>query len=103
MKAYRIVSHLLVAQLVLLVPLIGMLVSDDIDWSLLDFAIVSMLLAVIGVAFYMVMNRSGNLEQNIIGFALGLIALLVFAELAVDIFGTPFAGSYLPIILYLHL
>lgn len=79
---------------ILLLPLIGMQVSRDVNWSGFDFIIASVLLFGTGLAIETVLRKVKTTRYRIIVVG-GLLFLLflVWAELAVGIFGTPFAGS----------
>ena len=78
----------------LLIPLIGMAITEEINWSLLDFIIMGVLLIFLGIGIDLVINRTMNLKNRILFIGiLVLMFLLIWAELAVGIFGTPFAGN----------
>lgn len=83
-----------ITALLLLVPFIGMQVSNEVNWTISDFAIGGIILFTIGLviafAFQNIQKRSTRLIA--IGILL-LILLLLWGELAVGIFGTPLAGS----------
>ena len=80
--------------LLLLIPLIGMKFTSEINWSLSDFIAMGILLLALGFTCEFVFRKISNKT-----FRLGLIALLVIVflliwiELAVGIFNSPFAGS----------
>lgn len=93
MEITKLVRNVLLAELFLALPLIGMLVSDDVDWGLVDFVVAAVLLAGIGVAFSLITGGKRTAKQVIAGIALAAFMLLTWAELAVGVFGTPFAGS----------
>jgi len=78
----------------LLIPLIGTVVSGEVNWSLFDFVIMGILLILLGVVINFVSTSSKNLKKQIlyIGFIV-LLFLAIWAELAVGVFGTIFAGS----------
>lgn len=80
--------------LLLLLPLIGMLVSDEINWSLFDFILMGGLLLSLSFGLKFILHKTTNIRYRIllIGILL-LLFLLIWAELAVGIFGTPFAGN----------
>jgi hypothetical protein len=73
--------------LLLFIPLIGMLITDEINWSLFDFIIMGVLLTLLSVGINYVINSSKNLKNQIlyIGILL-LIFLLIWVELSVGIF-----------------
>ena len=73
--------------LLLFIPLIGMLITDEINWSLFDFIIMGVLLTLLSVGINYVINCTKNLKNQIlyIGILL-LIFLLIWVELSVGIF-----------------
>ena len=78
----------------LLVVFIGMQFSKEINWSSFDFLIAGILL--FGTAFCvdMVLKMEKKNARRMFYIVLILLALfLIWAELAVGIFGSPFAGS----------
>ena len=78
----------------LLIPLIGMAITDEINWSLYDFIIMGSLLISLSIGINFVSNRTKNLKNRYLYIGiLVLIFTFIWAELAVGIFGTPFAGS----------
>ena len=94
MKKKNIIRNMLVAQLVLLVPLVAMQFSEEWDWKVGDFIIVGVLLAGVGFAYELILHGlKNNLRQALMGAGLAVVMVLIWVELAVGIFGTPFAGS----------
>ena len=86
----RVLSPLLL----LLIPLIGMCISEEINWSLFDFIIMGVLIPSVSIGINFTLSKTKNLKNRIIYIGiLGLLFLLIWAELAVGIFGTPFAGN----------
>ena len=80
--------------LLLLVPLIGMRITEEINWSLFDFIIMGVLILSLSIGINFTLSKTKNLKNRIIYIGiLGLLFLLVWAELAVGIFGSPFAGN----------
>ena len=78
----------------LLIPLIGMAISDEINWSVFDFIIMGFLLILLSIGINFVIKRVKNLKNRFLYIGiLVLIFILIWAELAVGIFGTPFAGN----------
>ena len=78
----------------LLIPLIGLTITDEINWSLFDFIVMGSLLVLLGVGISFVSNCSKNLKNRILYIGiLVLMFLFIWAELAVGIFGIPFAGD----------
>ena len=82
------------AALVLVIPFIGMQFTQEINWSDFDFLIAGILL--FGTAFCvdMVLKMEKKNAKRMFYIVLILLALfLIWAELAVGIFGSPVAGS----------
>ena len=78
----------------LLIPLIGMAISDEINWSVFDFIIMGFLLILLSIGINFVIKHVKNLKNRFLYIGiLVLIFMLIWAELAVGIFGTPFAGN----------
>ncbi|GEN75196.1 hypothetical protein [Chryseobacterium hagamense] len=83
-----------VPALLLLTAFFGNLFAEGWNWSPLDFLVAAVLLFVMAFLVNLVI-RSGktNASKFIICFAILLVLALVWIELAVGIFGSPFAGS----------
>ena len=65
--------------LVLSLPLVAMLITDDVVWSLGDFATAGVLLATIGVVIELAARKKGNLVV-VIGIAVIGVAAAIFGE-----------------------
>ena len=78
----------------LLIPLLGNVFSDEVNWSLFDFLVMGTILLTMGILIKLIIDK---LKKRSFKVLLIIVTLLVFAlfylELAVGIFGTPFAGS----------
>ena len=93
-KNKRLSGIVLTAVLLLLIPFIAMQFTDEVNWSLFDFAIAGVLLLGTGLMCEFVMRKVKNVKYRIaICAALLTALLLIWIELAVGIFGTPFAGT----------
>ena len=80
--------------LLLLIPFIGMMLTDEINWSVFDFIIMGVFLLLLGIGINAIINKTENKKNRILFIALLIVVfLLIWAELAVGIFGSPFAGS----------
>ena len=78
----------------LLIPLVGMTITDKVNWSPFDFIIMGSLLIFLSIGINFVNNCLKNLKNRVLYIGiLVLIFMLVWVELAVGVFGTPFAGS----------
>ncbi len=94
MQNKRLIGILLTVALLLLIPLIAMQFTDEVNWSLFDFVVMGVLLLGTGLMCELVMRKVKNIGHRLAICGAILIALfLIWAELAVGIFGTPFAGS----------
>ena len=94
MKNKRLFLIPLIVVLILLIPAIAMQFTDEVNWDLGDFAVAGILLLVAGLLFDLVIRKVNNSEYRIIIYVVIVVVfLLIWAELAVGIFGTPFAGD----------
>lgn len=94
MKNKRLIGIVLTVPLLLLIPLIAMQFTDEVNWTLADFVIMGILLLGTGLACELVLRIVKNYDYRFIMIAAILgVFLLIWLELAVGIFGTPFAGS----------
>lgn len=94
MKNLRLPLILSTAAGTLLIPLIAMQFSTEIDWNGRDFLIMGILFFGTGIVIEFALRKFKSTKSRIIACGIILIALfLVWAELAVGIFGSPFAGS----------
>lgn len=80
--------------LLLLFPLVGTLVSNEVNWSFFDFIVMGILILSMsfGIKQVIMTTKNTNYRVLIIGMIL-LVFILIWVELAVGIFDTPFAGS----------
>lgn len=78
--------------LVLLVPLAAMQFTDEVAWSVTDFVTAAVLLFGAGLA-YIVITRHAARRRLLVAAGVLAVLVLVWAELAVGVFGTPWAGS----------
>jgi len=82
------------AAILLALPAIAMRFSDQVKWSATDFIIAGILLFVTAFGIDTILRKVKVPGKRFLYIALTLILLfLIWAELAVGIFGTPFAGS----------
>jgi hypothetical protein len=90
----RLIGIVLAVALLLLVPLIAMQFTGEVNWTLSDFVVAGVLLLGTGIMCELVMRKVKEVEKRIVICGVILIVLfLIWAELAVGVFGTPFAGS----------
>ena len=90
----RLLGIVLTVALILLVPFIAMQFTNEVKWTLSDFVAAGVLLLGTGFLCEFVLRTVNKVEYRIaICAVLLLLLFLVWVELAVGIFGTPFAGS----------
>ena len=73
---------LYIVGLLLLIPLIAMQLTNEVNWSFFDFIIMGGMLTITGL-----------LIGIILIVTIVMIFFLIWAELAVGLFGTTFAGD----------
>lgn len=94
MKNKRLIGIVLTVSILLLIPLIAMQFTDEVNWTLFDFIVAAVLLLGTGLMCELVMRKVNKIEHRIvICVVLLVLFVLIWLELAVGIFGTPFAGS----------
>lgn len=92
-NAQSVISHSPVMRpiigtiLVLLISLVAVQFSQEVQWELPDFVIIGALLFSAGLAYELIAARLRNSNQRlIVGVVILLAALYAWAELAVGIF-----------------
>ncbi len=89
----RLICIVLTVPILLLIPLIAMLFTDEVKWTLFDFIVTAILLLSVGLTFEFIMRKvKSNKFRIAICVTLFLVFLVLWAELSVGIFGTPFGG-----------
>lgn len=90
----RLMGIVLTVVFILLIPFIAMQFTAEVSWTLFDFVVAGVLLLGTGLMCELAMRKVKNVNHRIGVIAVILVVLfLVWAELAVGIFGTPLAGS----------
>lgn len=93
-KNKRLVGILATIFGLLLIPFVAMQFSKEVNWSIFDFVVMGILLLSVGLFIELVLRKVKTTKNRIIICGAIIIAfLLVWAELAVGIIGTPFAGN----------
>jgi len=78
----------------LLIPLMAMPFTEDAHWTMFDFVAVGIMLFGVGMTLEFILRMVKTTAWRIVAcLVLFFFLFLVWAGLAVDIFGTPFAGS----------
>jgi hypothetical protein len=94
MKNKRLIIILTSVGILLLIPFIAMQFTDEVVWTGLDFAVMGILLLSTGFMCELAMRKVKKIKYRIVLFIAILGAfVLIWAELAVGIFGTPFSGQ----------
>lgn len=80
--------------MLLLIPFIGMQYSNEVNWSLNDFIIMGIILLSFGTFINKIIYHVGGFNRRVILILTSIILFfLLWAELAVGLFNSPFAGS----------
>ena len=78
---------------VLLIPYLAMQFSQEVNWSVFDFMAMGFLLFAAGVTVDLIFGKAQAQYRWLIILGVVLLFLLLWAELAVGVFGTPWAGN----------
>jgi hypothetical protein len=90
----RLAGIVLTIAIMLLIPFIAMQFTNEVNWSVSDFMVAGVLLLGTGLLCELVMRKVKNIKTRLAICGVILFALLIiWIELAVGIFGSPFAGS----------
>lgn len=94
MKNKRLIIILISVGILLLIPFIAMQLTEEVNWTFFDFIVMGTLLLLTGIILEVVLRKVTQTKYRILLCVLVIGAfLLVWVELAVGIFGTPFAGN----------
>ena len=79
---------------ILSIPLMAMQFTEEVNWTISDFLVMGILLFTTVFTIDFVLKKFKTLKSRLI-LIVGIVVLLalVWAELAVGIFGSPFAGN----------
>ena len=90
----RLSFILLAIPCLLLIPIVAMQFTSEVNWSLFDFLVTGTLLLSVGLVLELVLRKvRKNSHRLLLVVGVVLAFLLIWVELAVGVFGTPFAGS----------
>jgi len=93
MQRKRFFFILLLVTLLLLVPLFAQQFTDEVNWTLFDFILAGVMLLSTGLFCDFIFRKVKTNKYSIaIIVAIFGMLLLIWAELAVGIFGTPLSG-----------
>lgn len=90
----RVKIILVVIATILSIPLIAMQFTPEVKWDLTDFVAAGALLLSAGLAIELVFRTiTSNNLRAVLFLVILLVLFLLWAEMAVGIFGSPLAGS----------
>ncbi len=83
-----------IAGILLSIPFFAMQFTNEVNWSLFDFLIGGILLFSLAFGIDFTLKKVKTTRNRIlIAVAIFIVFALIWTELAVGIFGSPFAGS----------
>ena len=88
----RFVKIVLIALSLLFIPFVAMQFTDNVQWTYGDFIIMGCMLTVYMLTINFAPNSLYGVKKSLLILILRLLFLLLWAELAVGIFCSPFAG-----------
>ncbi len=94
MQDKRLMAIVITAFVILSIPFFAMQFTNEVDWDGRDFLIMGVLLLGTGLSIEWMLRRvKDNWKRLLYAGVILFILFLIWAELAVGIFGSPFAGS----------
>lgn len=94
MRNKRLYLILAVIVAILLVPFFAMQFTSEVNWDGKDFIAMGLLLLITGLICELILRKVKSAKGRLLFCgAILLVFVLIWVELAVGIFGTPFAGS----------
>ena len=94
MKIKRLIIIVSIVVVILLIPFVAMQFTNEVNWTLSDFIIGGLLLLSFGLLIELVLRKLKKSNYKvIIIISLIVVLVLIWIELAVGLFGSPFAGS----------
>lgn len=90
----RLIAIVAAGTLFLLIPLIAMQFTNEVDWTMFDFVVAGVLLYGTGFTSEFVLRKVRNKKYRL-GICAGLLVALfiIWAELAIGILRSPFPGQ----------
>jgi hypothetical protein len=94
MNNRRLTLMILLGGFILLIPLVTMQFTSEVNWASFDFVVAGALLLIAVLIIELVLRKVVQINHQIVlCFFLLILLLITWAELAVGIFGTPFSCS----------
>jgi len=93
-KNKRLIGIIVTVATILFIPFVAMQFTNEVNWTFFDFLVAGILLLGTGLIIELTIRavKNKNYQIGLIA-AILIILFLVWAELAVGIFGSPIAGS----------
>jgi hypothetical protein len=94
MQNMRLLVLVVSVLLLLMLPLVAMQFTDEVNWSIFDFVAMGTFLLSLSIVSELILKFAKNTPAKLllIGIAI-LFFVLIWIELAVGIFNSPFKGS----------
>ncbi|MBV6474420.1 MAG: hypothetical protein JPMHGGIA_02726 [Saprospiraceae bacterium] len=90
----RLLTILVGATVILFVPLVAMLFTKEVKWTLFDFLVAGILLVGTGLVLELILRKVKEAKYKLLAsIVLLVLFILIWTELSVGIFGTPIAGN----------
>ncbi|MGK0255233.1 MAG: peptidoglycan/LPS O-acetylase OafA/YrhL [Mariniflexile sp.] len=94
MQNKRLIIILLITAMLLLIPIIAMQITDEVNWTLIDFVVAGGLLLGTGLLCELAIRKIKKIKYRVaVCVALLVLLLLIWAELAVGIIETLLSGK----------
>ena len=94
MKNFRFRHTIIITASLLSIPLIAMFFTESVDWSTFDFLVMALMLIITISLLQFVINKIQRNENRLFWLMAVVVGFfLLWAEMAVGIFGSPIAGS----------
>jgi hypothetical protein len=93
MQFNRRLKFVLSANALLLVPFTAMLFTAQVNWSFFDFVVMGLMLSILALSIEWATRKFRGRNAWILIAGALLIFVLLWAEMAVGLFGSPIAGS----------
>ncbi|MDA3812635.1 MAG: hypothetical protein PF570_00110 [Candidatus Cloacimonetes bacterium] len=94
MQNKRLIIIGLTSVILLLIPLLAMQFTDEVNWTGFDFVVAGVLLLGTGLMCELVIRKVNKIKYRIaICVAFLVVLFLIWSELAVGIFGTQLSGQ----------
>lgn len=93
-KRFTLILISCVLLILILIPLVAMQITAEINWNTADFLVAGVLLLGTGLMGDLIWRKVKNNKRKVLlTLGLNVFLLLLWAGLGVGIFGSPLAGS----------